>query len=103
MSSLAHITPADAAMLILACLLHDIGMHLSQAGFLTLVKGEWQLPLPEFHDKPWPALWEEFLGEASRFDGRKLTALLGDSDPVNRREARNASSKATISTSATEK
>lgn len=31
-------------------------------------------------------MWRDFLMEASRFDGRKLVALFGDADPVNRAE-----------------
>lgn len=79
------ITSSDAAVLILAVLLHDCAMHLSEEGFLSLLEG----PRRDKHisgmeDKPWHILWEDFFGEASRFDGRKLTRLFGDAQPVRK-------------------
>src|SRR6185369_2184186 len=35
-------------------------------------------------DKPWILLWEDFCGEASRFDGRTLMRLFGETQPVRR-------------------
>src|SRR5882757_1472005 len=62
-------TPRDVATLILAILLHDCAMHLSEDGFATLVSGKTKKPLIEgLGDAPWPGLWVDFLGEASRFD-----------------------------------
>jgi molecular chaperone HtpG len=79
------ITASDAGVLILAVLLHDCAMHLSEDGFVSLL----QEPRSEqrvegLEDRPWRLLWEEFLGEASRFDGRKLQRLFGDIQPVRR-------------------
>ena len=51
-----RITAPDAAVLILATVLHDLGMHLTSDGFWSLVQGQsWHQPLPEFGDRPWPA------------------------------------------------
>ncbi|HYC91256.1 MAG TPA: ATP-binding protein [Thermoanaerobaculia bacterium] len=72
----------DAAMLVLAILLHDSAMHLSEDGFVSLVTRGQGAAFAS--DPPWPELWEKFLGEASRFDGRKLMALFGDLEPVTR-------------------
>ena len=78
------VTPADAATLVLAVLLHDSGMHLSEDGFLALVGGASNSRLLDgWIEPPWPALWLEFLGDASRFDARKLYALFGDTEPAH--------------------
>lgn len=79
------VTPSDAAVLIVATLLHDCAMHLSEDGFFQLLTPERsRQQVAGMNDKPWNLLWEEFCGEASRFDGRKLTRLFGDAQPVRR-------------------
>jgi hypothetical protein len=60
-------------------------MHLSEDGFVELVNPASSRPIvPGFSEKPWPELWADFLAEASRFDARKLKALLGDAEPIRR-------------------
>jgi molecular chaperone HtpG len=77
------LTPTDAGTLILAILLHDSAMHLSEDGFLSLIgPNPVHRELEGWVETPWPDLWLEFLSEASRFDSRKLTALFGDTEPV---------------------
>lgn len=77
------ITPGDAATLVLAILLHDAAMHLSEESFLYLIQpGEKHQSVAGFDDKSWSFLWTDFVSEANRFDGRKLTALFGDTTPV---------------------
>ncbi|HWC61962.1 MAG TPA: ATP-binding protein [Verrucomicrobiae bacterium] len=79
------ITAGDAAVLILGILLHDCAMHLSEDGFFSLLESERSKKLvPGMGDKQWNFLWEDFIGEASRFDGRKLTRLFGDAQPIRR-------------------
>jgi len=76
-------TSADAATLILAVLLHDIGMHLTEDGFARLIDPKNTKPsIPEFDTLSWPELWEAFLQEASRFDDRTWIKITGESDPV---------------------
>jgi molecular chaperone HtpG len=78
------ITPADVAALALAILLHDSAMHIAEDGFITLVNPNSNRPLiTGTLDKPWPGLWTEFLGEASRFDARQLNSLFGDTEPAH--------------------
>lgn len=77
------LTASDTAVLCVATLLHDSAMHLSEDGFLTLIhQGGSPRILPG--DEPWPDMWAEFLSEAARFDGRKLTELFGSPEPVHR-------------------
>jgi molecular chaperone HtpG len=78
----AFITPHDVATLILATLLHDSAMHISENGFATLVKEDFGSSIKGFGDKPWNRLWADFLAESRRFSGRKLIALFGDADSI---------------------
>lgn len=74
------ISAGDVATLIMATLLHDCAMHLSEDGFATLIKSDHIVP--GFADKPWSKLWEDFIAESRRFSGRKLMALFGNSDAI---------------------
>jgi molecular chaperone HtpG len=80
-----HMTAADAAVLSLSVLLHDCAMHLTEESFASLIGGSYkQLKISQLDQKDWPALWEDFLAEAVRFDGRKLTSLFGENTPAKR-------------------
>jgi hypothetical protein len=74
------IKAGDVATLILATFLHDCAMHLSEDGFATLIGSD--NVIPGFGDKPWSALWEDFIAGSRRFSGRKLMALFGDTKPL---------------------
>jgi molecular chaperone HtpG len=79
------LTPQDAAILVLAVLLHDCGMHLTEDGFVSLIQpGCRWTGVPAFADRPWAELWEEFIADARKFDDRKLTVLFGDPEPIRR-------------------
>lgn len=78
----AFITPHDVATLILATLLHDSAMHISEDGFAHLVTEDLDSTINGFGDKPWKRLWADFLAESRRFSGRQLIALFGDAEPV---------------------
>lgn len=73
------LTPGDAAAVITAVGLHDLGMFLTRDGFETLLADNniWK-GVKFFDQKSWSELWDEFYSEATRFDGRKLRLLLGD-------------------------
>ncbi|TAK30625.1 MAG: hypothetical protein EPO21_18945 [Chloroflexota bacterium] len=78
------ITAEDAAVLVLACLLHDVAMHLTKDGFVRLVSTNQQWRIVEkFKDEPWNVLWADYVMEAKRFDGRALQNLFGSPDPIN--------------------
>lgn len=81
--SLSLMTPQDAAVLTLGVCLHDCAMHLSDDGFYSLIKpgSRWET-IKYFGDKPWSDLWIDFIGEARRFDGRKLYSIFGDTKPI---------------------
>ena len=76
------LTPADIMVLSLAILSHDAAMAFTEDSFRTLIKDE-KVFLPELDDKSWTELWEDYIGEVSRFDSRKLLKITGSNDPYN--------------------
>ncbi|HRF99821.1 MAG TPA: ATP-binding protein [Bacteroidia bacterium] len=81
----------DVAYYILAVLLHDIGMHLNYDGFLSLLNGDNDdINVKELDELKWIDLWQEYLAEAKRFNGKQLYAIFGDEntiihDPFNKK------------------
>lgn len=74
----AVLTPADAAVLTVAVLLHDSALHLSEAAFWELIKGAASnRRVEEFDSKPWNALWVEFMFGARRWGQSKLKGVFG--------------------------
>lgn len=68
-------TPADAGCLILAVLLHDAAMHLTEDTFKRLIQSR-DTPLLD-EDCTWPELWSNFLSEASRWDDKTRVNVYG--------------------------
>jgi hypothetical protein len=74
-------TAEDTAVLILAILLHDSALHLSEAGFQSLIKGNTAKNCIEGIDTTtWPDLWDEYLFSAKRWDDQKLKEVFGSDD-----------------------
>lgn len=72
---------ADAAALAMAVLLHDQGMHLNDAGFLSLIAdGSKWIGEPKRKEPTWSRLWDDFRAEARRFDAKKRRELFGTPD-----------------------
>ncbi|HWS55221.1 MAG TPA: hypothetical protein VN228_13885 [Pyrinomonadaceae bacterium] len=77
------VTAQDVGVLILSALLHDCAMHITEDGFHALVGGRTHTArVPGFGDADWPALWQDYLFSAKRFDDRTLTDLFGEPLPV---------------------
>lgn len=76
------LTPEDAAVICVAALLHDCGMHLTQDGFRALIEDEGAPIVTGFGDKPWTQLWKDFIAEARRFGQERLVAIFGDDEPL---------------------
>jgi hypothetical protein len=78
------LNPEDAASIVIAVLLHDCAMHLSEEGFYQLINGG----CPEVKSNyvkdshGWALLWSDYMAEARRFDGKKLKEIFGDDRPV---------------------
>lgn len=75
-------TPADAAALTLAVLLHDIGMHLTEDMFASIVASPATPCVSGLDRESWAVLWEDFRSESRRFDTRMLLNVTGQEDPV---------------------
>ena len=81
----AIMTPEDTGSLILAALLHDCAMHLTEDGFNQLIEGKSHTQRIEgFNDVPWSQLWDDFFFSAKRFDEQKLHELFGNTKPLRR-------------------
>ena len=80
------LTPEDSAIIVLSIVLHDSAMHLSEDGFVEILSSnlDSEKKFRFKREPPWSLLWEEFLGEASRFDGRTLIKLFGEATPCHR-------------------
>jgi molecular chaperone HtpG len=82
-ASLDLLTSDDIVVLVLAVVLHDSAMHLSEAGFVELLQNPGPV-WPELGDRAWPELWEQYLAEAQRWDERTLVRLFGNADAAPR-------------------
>ncbi|HXB68686.1 MAG TPA: hypothetical protein VNY05_10600 [Candidatus Acidoferrales bacterium] len=81
--SLPILTPQDAGALVVASVLHDCAMHLTNDGFRRRVSGATELAsVNALGDKPWPELWEAYLAEAARFSPADNNRLFGEPSPV---------------------
>lgn len=73
------LTPTDVALLILAILYHDIGMHLTFDGFKQLLNGKFDSVIClSFDSQTWTELWNDYILEAKRFNSKQLKAIFGD-------------------------
>jgi len=77
------ISAADVAVLCMAILLHDCGMHLTPDVFRKMVSSDDDVLIDGFDDQPWKTLWTDFLSEAGRFSQEKNHAIFGDNNTVN--------------------
>ena len=69
----------DGAVLVGACLLHDLAMHIREPGFVELVDPEtrftprpWRSSSSAATDESWPTLWDAFQREARHFGTSQL-------------------------------
>ncbi len=74
----------DGAVLVGACLLHDLAMHIREPGFVELVTAgtrftprPWRSDSGAATDEPWPTLWDAFQREARHFGTSQLELLFG--------------------------
>ena len=82
--ALPLLNSADVGAFVIAAILHDVAMHLTEDGFCRLVGGKTALEaIEEFGDKPWPVLWDQFRNEAIRFSSQENLRLFGDAESVD--------------------
>ena len=77
------LTAGDIAVLVTSTLLHDIGMHIREQGFLELVAEDTKYQPVEWFtrdgnsDRSWSVLWQEFQEEVLRYGDREIIPILG--------------------------
>lgn len=76
--SFQHIKPKDVAVLILAIILHDIGMHTEYSTFIALLNGDYDAHKSCLDIKTWRELWNEYLSEAKRFSSQQKRNVFGN-------------------------
>ena len=78
-STYKKMTYQDVGVIIIAVVLHDIGMHTSIDLFKNMINGEYDSACkPAFKDKKWKVLWEEFLKKSNYWDEEKQINVLGE-------------------------
>jgi molecular chaperone HtpG len=81
--ALPLMTSADAAVLIVATLLHDLALALTPDAFLTLLAEALPAsPSLRRNTYTWAGRWDSFCGDASRFSARKNIEIWGNPEPV---------------------
>ncbi len=78
-SAMDSLSPGDVAILVIATLLHDSALHLSEQGFKELIHGNASAQFVQGLDnEPWNQLWEAYLFTARRWDDGKRRNVFGD-------------------------
>ena len=66
------LSPRDAACLVIAILIHDSAMHLTEDSLRVLVRGNPSEPFfPEFDLASWHQLWSDYLLEAKHWEPKR--------------------------------
>jgi molecular chaperone HtpG len=82
-NALEVISSDDLALLLLGCVLHDSGLHITEDIFLALTdQSNSTIANTSFDKESWPELWTDFVAEAERFSAKKLISLFGDNERV---------------------
>lgn len=81
--ALEVISSDDLNILLLSCVLHDAGLHVTEDVFIALTDpANTTIANPSLDTKSWPELWNDYLGEAKRFNAKKLQSLFGDTQAI---------------------
>ena len=71
----------DICAIIIATVLHDIGMHTSPEMFRNMLTGEYDdIPDNLFKEKTWKELWDEFLKDSRFWNEEKKEKIFGGKD-----------------------
>ena len=73
----------DICAIIIATVLHDIGMHTSLEMFIKMILGEYDhIPGNLFIEKTWKELWAEYLKDSRSWNQEKKNNVFGEKDHV---------------------
>lgn len=70
--------PVDIEVLINSILLHDVGMHISYAGFLWLLQEDSFRRKSIYNDQPWSVLWDNYFRESMKWNQEKREEIFGE-------------------------
>ena len=83
----------DVTVIIVAVVLHDIGMKATVELFQNLLNGSYDYGQPGmpndkniYNDKPWKELWEDYVKESQFWNAKKKINVIGDSEYLINRE-----------------
>lgn len=77
--SYQNINPNEIVTLILAIILHDLGMHLEFSTFKALLSGDYDdVKCSSIDYKTWGELWNDYLTEVKRFNTYQKQNIFGD-------------------------
>lgn len=77
--SYKNLSPNEVATLILAVILHDLGMHIEFITFTSLLNGDYDdVICNSIDNKTWSQLWEDYLSEVKRFNTYQKKNIFGD-------------------------
>lgn len=72
------LSPEDVTVLVMSILLHDIGMHITHEGLISLIKGDLKhQKIDQFDNSNWGESWESFFNEVRKFNEKNLINLFG--------------------------
>ena len=76
--SFQYIQPKEVAILILAVVLHDIGMHAEFSTFKAMIDGKYNnVRVGILDEKTWQELWEDYLSEVRHWSSKQLENVFG--------------------------
>lgn len=76
-NSWESVTSQDIAVLIFAVILHDIGMNFTKKDAALLIVNK-ERKIQGIDNESWLDLWQKFLDESQRWDGRQLKLVYGE-------------------------
>lgn len=81
--SFQYIKPNEVAIIILAIMLHDIGMHTEFSTFNALLEGKYDDVKVDILDKKtWKELWQDYLSEVRHFSSKKKEEIFGNPNEI---------------------
>jgi molecular chaperone HtpG len=76
-----HILPKEVAILTIATILHDIGMHTNYSTFKALIAGKYNgVRIDVLDKKEWSNLWNEYLSEQKYWNDKKMISMFGENN-----------------------
>jgi len=72
--------PNDIGVLILATIVHDLGMYISHDGLKTIMNSK--NVIKGFDEHTWKDIWDDFFEEAKRYSDKKIKSIFGQVENI---------------------